>query len=126
MNRSSSRVVLAGVALAGLMSTGASAMPLDTLGAKRHIDGVQEVRRVCDANGRCWRTTSRRYVERSAPRRYVQRRYYSEPDTYAPSYSYGPAYGYGPSYGYGSYGYGGPSVGIGIGGVGIGLGGGWW
>ena len=126
MNRSSS-VVVAGVALAGLMSTGASAMPLDSFGAERHNNGLQEVRLVCNANGRCWPTTSRRYsAVRSAPRRYVQHRYYSEPHTYAPSYSYGPAYGYGPNYGYGSYGYGGPSVGIGIGGVGIGLGGGWW
>ena len=90
------------------MATSASAAPLLNQGNSIVQPALAEnVRLVCDEDGRCYRTRGRRYVER---------RYYSD------SYAYGrrgyaePGYGYAqPGYGYGGGYYGGPSIGFSFG-----------
>ena len=91
---------LAMLATAGaLLTSAASAMPLGNLSESAQGDqAIQQVRLVCDENGRCWRT-SRRAV----------RSYYRP--SYSPSYSYGPRYGYGSPYESRGY-YGSPGVGF--------------
>ncbi len=88
-------------ALAGLAAFGATALSMGSvsalpMGPVTGPSNLEQVRLVCDRDGRCYRTRPRVYA--------------------APSYGYGPSYyDYGPSY-YGSYGYGGPAVTFGFGG----------
>jgi|SRR6266478_1401336 hypothetical protein len=95
-------------AAGAFLATSASAAPLLNQGNSIVQPALTEnVRLVCDEDGRCYRTRGRRYVER---------RYYSD------SYAYGrrgyaePGYGYAqPGYGYGGGYYGGPSIGFSFG-----------
>jgi hypothetical protein len=96
------------LAAGALFATAASAAPL-THGLAVILDnGIENVRMVCDQNGRCWRERGQRrvVVEDSynyAPReRYIERRGYYD----------GGYYNNGPSVG----------IGVGPGGVGIGFG----
>ena len=93
---------------AALFATAASAAPLTHDLAVIPDNGIENVRMVCDQNGRCWRERGQRRVivddsYNYAPReRYIERRGYHD----------------------GGYYNNGPSVGIGVGpsGVGIGVG----
>ncbi|MCK1359645.1 hypothetical protein [Bradyrhizobium sp. 199] len=68
-------------------SPAASAMPIAPAPATPQVSGVEQVRMVCDAWGRCW----------WRPNYYGPRPYYA-PRYYAPRY-FGPRYyGYGPRY----------------------------
>jgi len=95
-------------AAGAFLATSASAAPLLNQGNSIVQPALTEnVRLVCDEDGRCYRTRGRRYVER---------RYYSD------SYAYGrrgyaePGDGYAqPGYGYGGGYYGGPSIGFSFG-----------
>jgi hypothetical protein len=96
-----------------LFGTAASAAPLTNGVTVMPDNGIQNVRMVCNEDGRCWRErgTGRVIVDDSynyAPReRYIERRGYND----------------------GGYYNGGPGVGIGVGprgvGVGVGVGPGW-
>ena len=97
-------------AASALMATSASAAPLFNQGNSVVTPTLTEnVRLVCNEDGRCYRTRGRRYVERG---------YYDDD-----SYAYGrrayvePGYGYAqPGYGYGGGYYGGgPSIGFSFG-----------
>ena len=91
-----------------LFATAASAAPLSNGIAVMPDNAIQNVRMVCNENGRCWRERGQRrvIVEDScnyAPReRYIERRGYND----------GGYYNNGPSVG----------IGVGPGGVGIGFG----
>ena len=95
-------------AAGAFLATSASATPLLYQGNSIVQPALTEnVRLVCDEDGRCYRTRGRGYVER---------RYYGD------SYAYGrrgyaePGYGYvQPGYGYGGGYYGGPSIGFSFG-----------
>src|SRR6266478_9120445 len=99
-------------AAGAFLATSASAAPLLNQGNSIVQPALTEnVRLVCDEDGRCYRTRGRRYVER---------RYYSDSYAYGrrgyaePGYGYAePGYGYAqPGYGYGGGYYGGPSIGF--------------
>ncbi|MFB6419893.1 MULTISPECIES: hypothetical protein [Bradyrhizobium] len=82
---------LFGAMLGGLaVSPAASAMPIAPAPATPGVSGVEQVRMVCDAWGRCWWRPN--YYGYYAPRPYYAPRYYA-PRYYAPRY-----YGYGPRY----------------------------
>ena len=95
------------LAASALFATAASAAPLAHGIAAVPDNGIENVRMVCDEDGRCWRDRgSRRVIVRDsynyAPReRYERRGYYD-----------GGYYNNGPSVG----------IGVGPGGIGIGLG----
>ncbi|QIP01127.1 hypothetical protein [Bradyrhizobium symbiodeficiens] len=90
------KIGLVAAALSGAMfgalatSPAASAMPIAPAPATAQASGIEQVRMVCDAWGRCfWRPN---YYGYYAPRPYYGPRYY------APRYyGYGPRY-YGPRY----------------------------
>ncbi len=96
-----------------LFGTAASAAPLTNGVAVMPDNGIQNVRMVCNEDGRCWRERGARRViiddsYNYAPReRYIERRGY-----YDGGYD-------------GGYYNRGPGVGIGVGPVGIGIGPGW-
>ena len=97
------KLTLLAVAAFGTVSIGgASAMPFNKTSAALGENYVQDVRVVCNQNGRCYNT----------------RRNYRNSYRYAPSYN---SYAYAPGYNNGYYGrpaygyYGGPRVGIGLG-----------
>ena len=96
--------ILLAVATIGAVSIGsASAMPSTTLSPALAAGDVQDVRLVCNQNGRCYNTV-RRY--RAAPRYYAPGpRYYND----------GPQYYAGPHYRYRER----PFVGVGIGPLGV-------
>ena len=91
-------------AAAASLATAASAAPLNAGGlAAAETANVEQVRLVCDEDGRCFRMRGPRYVQR-----------YYDDDAYVARRSYG-YYG-GPGYydrGYGYYG--GPSIGFSFG-----------
>jgi len=98
--------LLAAAAIGAVSVGSASAMPLNSLPAAQGENHVQNVRVVCNQNGRCYNTRHRAY--RSVRHYYGPRAYYG-----------GPGYGYyaGPGYGY----YRGPRAGVGIGPFGFGV-----
>ncbi|RTM11125.1 MAG: hypothetical protein EKK33_22760 [Bradyrhizobiaceae bacterium] len=71
-------------------SPAASAMPIAPAPATPDVGGVEQVRMVCNAWGRCWWRPN--YYGYYAPRPYYGPRYYGPPRYYRPRY-----YGY---YGY--------------------------
>ncbi len=93
------KAMLAGLALAGgavLASGAANAVPLAPL-AQTVPSGIESVRLVCDAWGRCWRRPNYYYGGPVVvgPGFYgPPRRYYGGPRYYGPR-PYGPRYGYG-------------------------------
>ena len=95
------RLTLLAAAIGALSIGSASAMPFNNTSAVMAGNDVQNVRVVCNRNGRC----------------------YNSGRTYRNSYRYGPrynSYGYAPGYDNGyygrpAYGYGGPRVGVGLG-----------
>ena len=92
-------------ALAGAFTTGsAGAMPFSSNTAVPATSLVQDVRVVCNRNGRCWNT---------------DRRYRSVRRDYAPGYYDRPGYYAEPRYGNGYYD--GPRVGVGVGPFGLGI-----
>ena len=95
-------------AAGAFLSTSASAAPLLNQGNSIVQTALTEnVRLVCDEDGRCYRTRGRRYVER---------RYYGDSYTYGRRGYAEPGYGYAqPGYGYGGGYYGGPSIGFSFG-----------
>jgi len=101
--------VAAGAAVVLTLATSASAAPLFNQGNSVVQPSLTEnVRLVCNEDGRCYRTRGPRYVER---------RYYGDSYAYGPRAYVDPGYGYGgPSY-YGGPGYygGGPSIGFSFG-----------
>jgi hypothetical protein len=96
--------LLAAAAIGAMTIGSAGAMPFSTNTGSAALGEslVQDVRVVCDRNGRCWNTN--RY--RSSNRGYSQQ-YYDRP-------------GYHRGYGY-DRGYGGPRVGVGVGPFGFGV-----
>jgi hypothetical protein len=101
--------LLAAAAIGAVSIGGASAMPFSKAPAAIGDSHVQDIRVVCDDNGRCYNT------------RRTYRRSYSHGPGYAPGY-YNNGYNNGgyyarPSYGY----YDGPRVGIGLGPIGLGI-----
>jgi hypothetical protein len=103
-----SLTLLAVTAIGAISIGGASAMPFNTLPPTLGESSVQDVRLVCDQNGRCYNT---------------RRSYRSTRGYYAPRYSGRPAYYGAPSYystpGYGYYSA--PRVGVGVGPFGVGI-----
>jgi len=101
--------VAAGAAVVLTLAASASAAPLFNQGNSVVQPSLTEnVRLVCNEDGRCYRTRGPRYVER---------RYYGDSYAYGPRAYVDPGYGYGgPSY-YGGPGYygGGPSIGFSFG-----------
>jgi hypothetical protein len=102
-------IISLAIGAGALFATVASAAPLSNGIAVMPDNGIENVRMVCDENGRCWRQRGQRrvVVEDSynyyAPReRYIERR----------GYDNGGYYNSGPSVG----------IGVGPGGVGIGFG----
>jgi len=99
------RILLIAAASA-LLATSASAAPMIDKTLVSPMPVTENVRRVCDEYGRCYRTRGPRYV---------QRRYYDDTYAYDRRGYVEPSYGYrSPGYGYG-YG-GGPSIGFSFGG----------
>jgi hypothetical protein len=102
-------VISLAIGAGALFAFGANAAPLANGLTTPPVNGVENVRLVCDDYGRCYRT-------RDARRVIVQ-------PEYGDSYNYAPRYIERRGYYDGGY-YDGPSVGIGVGpgGVGIGFG----
>jgi hypothetical protein len=106
--------LLAATAIGAVSIGSASAMPFNNLSPALGESHVQNVRVVCNQNGRCYNTnrvnrSARGYVNRSA-RAYHAPRYY---DNHA--YYGGPGYYAAPGY------YSGPRIGLGIGPFGFGV-----
>jgi hypothetical protein len=104
--------LLAATAIGAVSIGGASAMPFNNLSPALGESHVQNVRLVCNQNGRCYNTNR---VNRSS-RSYYAPRYYDSPGYYGSGYG-GSGYYAAPSNGY----YGGPRVGLGIGPFGFGV-----
>ena len=78
---------LFGAVLGALATSPASAMPIAPAPATADVAGIEQVRMVCDAWGRCWWRPN--YYGYYGPRPYYGPRYYG-PRYYGPRY-----YGYG-------------------------------
>jgi len=97
------------IGIGAMLSSGANAAPLSVGPSGLPESGIQQVRLVCDEDGRCYRT--------QGGRRIVIHRDYGD------SYNYAPRERYIERRGYYDRGYdNGPSVGIGVGPVGVGVG----
>jgi hypothetical protein len=97
--------LLAAAAIGAVSIGGASAMPFSKAPAAIGDSHVQDIRVVCDDNGRCYNT------------RRTYRRSYSYGPGYAPGYYNNGGYYARPAYGYND----GPRLGIGVGPIGLGI-----
>ena len=97
-------IALITFAAAALLGSAAGAAPLTPAGiASPEVSNVDQVRMVCNSNGRCWRTRGPRYVQPGYDS-YVARRsynYYDGPRYYDRGYGYDRGYyDNGPSIGF--------------------------
>jgi hypothetical protein len=100
------KTILSIIGATTLLASAASAAPLSPAAVGiAEASSIDQVRLVCNEDGRCFRTRGPRYVQRYVDDGYYPRRSYN--------YYGGPGYYSGPAYG-GYYG-GGPSIGFSFG-----------